>query len=194
MIKPKKYTPEDIQEIARRIRSQRKKESLSQRALGDKIHEKKDVIQRLESGKLKIIEEKKLFYLAAKLDCNPAYLTLDSDDPRTQHSNEIPYFDAPEFKYSADAFLYSHNSLYQDLTYAQECMHPEFQKALVDIIHIFVTFHKHGAHYPNTDPETASKISFKECDKFLKIHFWEKEKQRREKWSHPKRKADLGFD
>lgn len=194
MTKSKKYDQKEIQEIARRIRGQREKLNLSQRTLGEKIRVKKDVIQRLESGKLKIIEEEKLYFLSAVLDCNPAYLTLASDDPRTQHSNEIPYFDAPEFKYSADAFLYSHNSLYQDLTYAQECMHPEFQKALVDIIHIFVTFHKHGAHYPNTDPETASKISFKECDKFLKIHFFEKENQRKKNCKHPRREPDLGFD
>ena len=194
MTKSKKYDQKEIQEIARRIRGQRKKLNLSQRTLGEKIRVKKDVIQRLESGKLKIIEEEKLYFLSAVLDCNPAYLTLASDDPRTQHSNKIPYFDAPEFKYSADAFLYSHNSLYQDLTYAQEFMHPEFQQALADIIHTFVTFHKCGVHYPNTDPETASKISFKECDKFLKIHFFEKENQRKKNWKHPRREPDLGFD
>lgn len=194
MTKPKKYTPKDIQEIARRIRSQRKKNFLSQRALGEKIHEKKDVIQRLESGKLKIIEEKKLFYLAAILDCNPAYLTLDSDDPRTLHSNEIPYYDAPEFKYSADAFLYNNGSLYEDLTYAQEFMHPEFKKALVNTIHTFITFHKLGVHYPDTNAETASKITFKEYDKFLKEHFFEKEWQRRKNWKHPRRESDLGLD
>lgn len=194
MTKSKKYDPKEIQEIARRIRGQRKKLHLSQRTLGEKIRVKKDVIQRLESGKLKIIEEEKLYFLGAVLDCNPAYLTLDSDDPRTQHSNEIPYYTAPDFKYSADAFLYSHNSLYQDLTYAQEFMHPEFQQALADIIHTFVTFHKCGVHYPNADAESASKISFKECDKFLKIHFFEKENQRKKNWKHPRRESDLGFD
>lgn len=189
----KEYTPNEINEIAQRLRDQRKKLHLSQRALGEKIDVKKDVIQRLESGKLKIIDDKKLYFLAAVLDCNPAYLTLDSDDPRTQHSDEVPYYNAPAFKYSAESFLYNHDSLYLDLTYAQEYMHPEFQNALEDIINTFVTFHKCGVHYPNVDAETASKISLKKCDQFIKEHFFEKERQRSKNWELPRRPSDLGF-
>lgn len=192
--KPKKYTSKEIKTIADRIRSQRQKESLSQRVLAEQIHEKKDVIQRLESGKLKIIDDRKLYLIAAVLDCNPSYLTLTSDDPRTQHSDEIQFYETPKLKYTAESFLYSHNALYDDLAYAKKYMHPQFQNTLVNIIHTFVTFHKCGVHYPNTTHEVASKISLKECDQFIKEEFFEEEKQRRKNRKINRRKAELNFN
>lgn len=188
-----KYSPEEILEIARRLRSQREKISLSQREVAEKIHQKKDVIQRLESGKLKIIDKNRLLLIAWILDCNPAYLTLASDDPRTMHSDVPPYYEAPDFKYTAESFLASHRILYADLTYAKKYMHPDFQKKLEDIIHTFVTFHKCGVHYPNTDADTASKISFKECAQFIKDNFWAEENERRKKWTLSRKNPDLDF-
>ena len=190
MTESRKYSPKEIQEIARRIRTQREKEDLSQRVLGEKIHVKKDVIQRLESGKLKIIDERKLYLLSSVLDCSPAYLTLASDDPRTKHSNEPPYYEAPAFKYTAESFIYKFN-LYSDLTYAKEYMHPEFQKYLADIIHTFVTFHKCGVHDPNTDANTSSKITFKQCDQFIEENFFEKKAQRSLHWTLPRKETDI---
>ena len=64
------YNSEQIVEIGKRIRARREALHLSQRQLADKINAEKNIIQRIESGKLKTVNVNRIVYIATMLDCN----------------------------------------------------------------------------------------------------------------------------
>lgn len=179
----KTYSAEDIKEIGRRLRTSRENLKISQRQLADKINAEKNVVQRLESGKLKSVDRERLFRLASFLDCNPLYLLLESDDPRTFHSDEAPYYNAPPFQNTAEQFLYSHLHFKEDIVYMSKYMNPDFQEYIIKLIHTIILFHKCGVHFPNTTPQAASSVSYKQFEQTIKDNFFE---SAHSKWKRPK--------
>ena len=171
MKRKKNYSSEEIKEIAKRVYQYRSLKQISQRKLGEKIHIRKDVIQRIESGNLKSIDENLIRHIAMVLDCNADYLLLKSDDSRNPHTKYI-YQKLPEFAKTADGFLFSHNQLFFDMEYIAKYMHSSYQQQLLDMIHTFVVFHKASIHYPNITEKEASSINSDQYNKILKSDFF----------------------
>ncbi len=167
------YNSEQIVEIGKRIRARREALHLSQRQLADKINAEKNIIQRIESGKLKTVNVNRIVYIATMLDCNINYLLLQSEDPRTTHSDTPPHYTAPEFQFTAEGFLFSHPTLANDFTYISKYMHEDFQKQIIELIHTIVTFHKCGVKFPDVEPAKAATKTMKECNQELEDNFWD---------------------
>lgn len=70
-------------EIGNRIRELREKAGLTQGELGLALGLNKSTIQRYESGKIARIKLPVLEAMAEKLNVNPEYLALKTDDPKT---------------------------------------------------------------------------------------------------------------
>lgn len=152
--------PKKIKLIGKRISMERCNAHLSQRELGELIHVKKDVIQRLESGDRRIINEKTkhlIRLIALKLTINADYLLADSDNPLTLKESVIPATQLPEYNNLPERFIYQ-NGISMDFEYVAEYMHPKFQTDLANLIHIFVDMHRCAVHFPNITKEEARKL------------------------------------
>lgn len=167
------YSEAQIKEIAKRIRASRLRLNISQRQLADRISAEKNVIQRLENGKLKSINKERLFNLAFALDCNPNYLFLKTNDPRPQHSSEPLYYTAPLYQHTAEQFLYSHMPFKRDIDYISKYMHTDLQDQFLSLIHTMVIFHKCSVHFPNTTPEKARTMNFNKLQQTIEDNFFD---------------------
>lgn len=165
------FSDKQIKEIGERVRKQRLLKNLSQKKLADMLGEKKDVIQRIESGNLKKVNTNRLQSIAYHLDCNDKYFLLESDDSRNPHTKYY-YQELPEFQKSVEGYVFAHRQLNNDISYMIQYMHPDFQNQLLNIIHTFITFHKTGVHYPNTTPSDASSVAPSTLDKKIEDNFF----------------------
>lgn len=187
----KKYSQEDIKEIGHRVRSMRQARKLSQRALGDSIHVEKDVIYRIEAGKLKRINKDLLIDIATQLDCHHDYFLLNSNDYRAPNYNEAAHLATPRFQGTAESFLYTHRGLKEDMDYMNKFMNTEFQSQLVSLIHTFVIYHQTAVHYPNVSPEEAKSFTSKKAMKIKEENFWAAQNtpSSNSNWTCPKKKV-----
>lgn len=167
------YSSKDIIEIGRRVREQRTFDGLSQRELADSIQVEKNVIQRIESGKLKAPNKEVLMKIAYSLQRNPKYFLLTSNTPRSEKYDTPWHYAMPEFQHTVESFIYSHSSLRADIQYMSKYMHPDFQQEIIGLIHTIVTFHKCGVFYPNTTPKEAAAFNHKRIDDQIKENFLE---------------------
>lgn len=168
-----KYSQPDIVKIGERVSEQRKAAHVSQNKLGNGIGVHKDVIQRIESGKLKDVNTEHLRLIAHCLHCNEGYFLLSSDNPDNPHVNDPLHFELPEFQHTVEAFVYHDRRFRTDIEYMLRYMHPEFQDKILDILHTMVLLHQSGVHYPNTTPDVASSRTLKDIEKERKDNFFE---------------------
>lgn len=153
----KKYNAKQIKEIGERVRYLRKLMKITQKELGKKIMVHHDVIQRIESGKLKDVDEGKLLSMAQPLNCNPDYLLLKSDNhlnPLTKHSW---YLSTPR-EHVVESFIHERPTLLNDIYYMIGYMHPDFQNQIIDTIHTYVQLHQAAIHFPSTSQEIACEL------------------------------------
>ena len=174
MVSRVQYSQADIQKIGIRIKELRKLRNYSQRALAEEVAQKKDVIQRLESGKLKSIDEKLLTSIAYHLDCNVDYLLLRSSDSEKPKARKTHFLELPEFQKEAEGFIFSNMDLRMALSYAAMYMNPYFQKQLIDVINTLVTYHKCAVDYPNITPQEAQAVTPDFLTKKIEDSFFKK--------------------
>lgn len=153
----KKYTAEQIKEIGARVRYLRKLMKITQKELGEKIYVSHDVIQRIESGKLKDVDEEKISAMAHPLNCNPDYLLLKSDNHLNPHTRHSWYLSPPK-EDVVGHFIHEHPVLLHDIYYIIGHMHPDFQKLVLDALHTYVLFHQTAVHYPSTSRDAARNL------------------------------------
>lgn len=153
----KKYSTEQIKEIGERVRYLRKLMKISQKELGKKIMVHHDVIQRIESGKLKDVDEQKLLAMSQPLNCNPDYLLLKSDSHLNPHTRHSWYLSPPRENLIGN-FIHDRPVLTNDLYYMIVCMHPDFQNQILDTLHTYVQLHQAAVHFPSTSQETAREL------------------------------------
>ena len=185
-----KYSQENIKEIGRRVRLMRQSRKLSQHALADSIYVEKDVIYRIEAGKLKHINKDHLTNIATQLSCNPNYFLLKTDVFLTPDYSEAAHYVAPPFQGTAENFLYTHSGLKEDMDYMNKYMNTEFQSQIVSLIHTFVIYHQMAVHYPNVNPDEAKAFTLKKAMNVRKENFFANQNTLSDKsnWTYPKKK------
>lgn len=195
----KKYTPEEIKEIGRRIRELRlqtriNNKKISQNKLGELIETSKHVVYRLEAGILETVDTQRIRSIAHYLDCSEDYLLLNTDRPEHPAAFSNKNFrELPEFQKRIEGFIYSNNLFRDDIEYMLNYMHPDYQEKLLQMFHTYITFHKLGIHYPNISHEEARKFKPENVQTQFDENFWAKlakeqtEKEKKEaRWPHSK--------
>lgn len=185
----KEYSKEQIQEIGRRARELRTLKKISQNELGKKVNVSKHVIYRFEAGLLEKVKDQLVTAIAYHLDCNKDYLLLKTDRPEHPHAfSNVNFRELPEFQKRVEGFIYSNLHFKNDIEYMLNYMHPDYQKEIMQIFHSYITFHKLGVHYPNTNYETAREFKPADIEKEIDENFWSKiamEREQKEKKESP---------